>query len=225
MIRILIADDEEKLRKAIIKYAQFYGYETLEALDGQEAVAICEQQPIDLVLLDVMMPRMDGITACRQIRKFSDTPIIMLTAKNEEYDRIIGFESGADDYVDKPFSPKELMLRIEAVLKRSQKTPPLSRTQLHEKGALKLSAGGQWLEVNGQRKELALKELELMSYFFTHEGQIISREELCQAIWRMDKASASRTLDTHVKQLRKLMGPYSEYITTVYGRGYRFEVT
>lgn len=222
MACILIVDDEQKLRQAIVKYAQFQGYDTVEAANGEEAVALCKEQTFDLILLDVMMPDVDGVAACRRIRKLTDTPIIMLTAKNEEYDRIIGFESGADDYVAKPFSPKELMLRIEAVLKRSRKIT-IARQQPIVAGNIALSTSGQWLEVDGKRSSLTAKELELLAYLIARRGEVVTRKELCSEIWNADSSDASRTLDTHIKQLRKALGRYSSCILTVYGQGYRFE--
>ena len=223
MYRILIVDDEEKLRKAIVKYAQFQGYEAVEAADGEEAVELCRGQSFDLILLDVMMPKMDGIVACRQIRKICDTPIIMLTAKGEEYDRIIGFESGADDYVVKPFSPKELMLRMGAMLKRSKK-PDRTKQPPLVAGRITLSLSGHWLEVDGVRAELTTKELDLLAYLVSRPGEVIPRQELCSVVWGSADQSVSRTLDTHIKQLRKALSPCGNYITTFYGLGYRFEV-
>ena len=221
MLQILIVDDEENLRKAVAKYAKFQGYSVEEASNGEEAVQLCRSKRFDLILLDLMMPGMDGIAACRAIRKFSDTPIIMLTAKNEEYDRIIGFESGADDYVAKPFSPKELMLRINAVLKRTRRAKERAPVCI---GRMQFSAAGQWLEVDGVRSDLTSKETELLDYLMSRPGEIISREELCSAVWGGTIPGSSRTVDTHIKQLRKAMQSCSGYITTNYGRGYRFEV-
>ena len=221
MLQILIVDDEENLRKAVAKYAKVQGYSVEEASNGEEAVQLCRSKRFDLILLDLMMPGMDGIAACRAIRKFSDTPIIMLTAKNEEYDRIIGFESGADDYVAKPFSPKELMLRINAVLKRTRRAKERAPVCI---GRMQFSAAGQWLEVDGVRSDLTSKETELLDYLMSRPGEIISREELCSAVWGGTIPGSSRTVDTHIKQLRKAMQSCSGYITTIYGRGYRFEV-
>ena len=221
MLQILIVDDEENLRKAVAKYAKFHGYSVEEASNGEEAVQLCRSKRFDLILLDLMMPGMDGIAACRAIRTFSDTPIIVLTAKNEEYDRIIGFESGADDYVAKPFSPKELMLRINAVLKRTRRAKERAPVCI---GRMQFSAAGQWLEVDGVRSDLTSKETELLDYLMSRPGEIISREELCSAVWGGTIPGSSRTVDTHIKQLRKAMQSCSGYITTIYGRGYRFEV-
>lgn len=222
MYRILIADDEGKLRNIITKYLHFQGYETVEAVDGQDAVERCREQRFDLIVLDVMMPRMDGITACRRIRKLCDTPILMLTAKGEEYDRIVGFESGADDYIVKPFSPKELMLRIGAILRRSAKTEePMRNISV---GRLLFSPGGRWVEADGIRTDLTSKELEVLNYLISQTGRVIPREELCLAVWHQQAHDVGRTLDTHIKHLRKALGSCSGYITTVYGVGYRFEV-
>ncbi len=222
MHRILVADDEEKLRKVIKKYLDFQGYETVEAVDGQDAVERCREESFDLIILDVMMPRMDGITACRRIRKLCDTPILMLTAKGEEYDRIVGFESGADDYVVKPFSPKELMLRIESILRRSAKQGRANRDI--SAGRVTFSPEGRWVEADGKRTELTAKELELLGYLMGRPGRVIPRQELCMAVWGSDAQNVSRTLDTHIKCLRKALGVCSGYITTIYGVGYRFEV-
>ena len=220
MPHILVVDDEENLRTAVVKYAKFQGYEAEEAADGEEAVRLCRKTRFDLILLDLMMPGMGGVAACREIRKFSDTPIIMLTAKNEEYDRIIGFESGADDYVAKPFSPKELMLRINAVLKRTHRAKDQQPVKV---GELLISPSGQWVEAEGRRSDLTVKEMDLLEYLVARPGEVLSREELSAAVWGGAVPASSRTVDTHIKQLRRALGPCSEYITTIYGRGYRFE--
>lgn len=222
MYRVLIVDNEEKLRQAIVKYARFQSYETVEAADGLEAVELCKQQTFDLILLDVMMPRMDGVTACRQIRKLCDTPIIMLTARGDEYDRIVGFESGADDYVVKPFSPRELMLRMNALIKR---TAPAARADSRELrfDGIELSLEGHWLEIDGKRVALTSKEFDLLAYLASHPGAALSRATLYHEIWGCEEDGENRTLDTHIKQLRKALGPYSSCISTLRGVGYRFE--
>ncbi len=221
MPRVLIVDNEEKLRQAIVKYARFQGYDTAEAADGVEAVELCQAQAFDLILLDVMMPRMDGVTACRHIRKLCDTPIIMLTARGEEFDRILGFESGADDYVVKPFSPKELMLRMNVLLKRSA-PPPQEKRALTFDG-IELSLEGRWLEVDGKRVGLTSKEFDLLACLAAHPGAALSRSTLYQEVWGCGDDGENRTLDTHIKQLRKALGPYSACIATLRGVGYRFE--
>ena len=219
--KILIVDDDQNICELLRLYLAKEGYETLIAHDGEKALELFEQNKPNMVLLDVMMPKMDGWEVCRRIRAQANTPIIMLTAKNEEYDRIIGFESGADDYVAKPFSPKELMLRINAVLKRTRRAKERAPVCI---GRMQFSAAGQWLEVDGVRSDLTSKETELLDYLMSRPGEIISREELCSAVWGGTIPGSSRTVDTHIKQLRKAMQSCSGYITTIYGRGYRFEV-
>ena len=221
MPRVLIVDNEEKLRQAIVKYSRFQGYEAVEAADGAEAVALCEAQAFDLILLDVMMPQMDGVTACRRIRKLCDTPIIMLTARGEEYDRILGFEAGADDYVVKPFSPKELMLRMAVLLKRTRREDGEARVLRF--GGMTLSLEGRWLEVDGARVGLTGKEFDLLAFLASRPGAAVSRKELYEAVWGAGIENDNRTLDTHIKQLRKALGPYCGFIVTLRGMGYRFE--
>lgn len=223
MFRLLIADDEENLRQAVVKYAKFHGYDISEASDGDEAVRLCREGEFDLILLDVMMPGLDGLSACREIRKTHSTPIIMLTALGEEYDKIAGFEAGADDYVVKPFSPKELMLRIAAVLKRlgrGRKEPGVLRF-----GGLTINQEGRWLEVDGARASLTSKEFDLLIYLATRTGAVVERRTLLDELWGASTEGAGRSLDTHMKQLRKAMGNYSGYIVTLRGVGYRFEET
>lgn len=222
MYRILIVDNEEKLREAIVKYARFQGYEAVEAEDGLEAVARCRTEKFDLILLDVMMPRMDGVTACREIRKLCDTPVLMLTARSEEYDRIAGFEAGADDYVVKPFSPKELMLRMAAILKRNNRTEAEEPAPLRF-GGVTLSPSGRWLEVDGRRVPLTGREFELLCYLAARPGLAVTRQSILSDVWGGDTDSANRSLDTHIKCLRKALGPYNGYISTLRGVGYRFE--
>lgn len=223
MYRILIADDETSLRQAVVKYAKFHGYDTYEASDGAAALELCRKECFDLILLDVMMPGMDGVSACREIRRLCDTPILMLTALGEEYDKIAGFEAGADDYVVKPFSPKELMLRIAAILKRADKAPPEADDLRY--GGVAVSAQGRWLEVDGVRVGLTGREFDLLYYLASRPGVAVSRRELISELWGGAPDEAGRTLDTHIKQLRKALGPYSRYIVTLRGVGYRFEET
>lgn len=221
MYSILIVDNEENLRTAIAKYARFQGYEITEASDGVEAVELCGNQKFDLILLDVMMPRMDGVTACREIRKLCDTPILMLTARGEEHDRIAGFEAGTDDYVVKPFSPKELILRMAAILKRNGRgTKESDNISI---AGLTLSLTGRWLEVDGTRTSLTSKEFDLLAHLIANRGAVISRHSLLEELWGSDTEGTGRSLDTHVKQLRKALGPYSNFVVTLRGVGYRFE--
>ncbi|MBP1736526.1 MAG: Response regulator consisting of a CheY-like receiver domain and a winged-helix DNA-binding domain [Oscillospiraceae bacterium] len=221
MHRILIVDNEEKLRQAIVKYARFQGYETVEAADGLEAVRLCRTQRFDLILLDVMMPRMDGVTACREIRKLCNTPVLILTARGEEYDRIAGFEAGADDYVVKPFFPHELMLRMAVILKRAHRGGAESQNVCV--GGLNLSYTGRWLTVDGARVSLTGKEFDLLAYLVAHSGVVLTRQEIIESVWGSETESGTRSLDTHIKQLRRALGPYHQYIVTLRGVGYRFE--
>ncbi len=220
MYRILIVDNEENFRQAIVKYARFQGYEPVEAANGAEAVELCRTQAFDLILLDVMMPELDGISACREIRKTCDTPILMLTARGTEYDRILGFEAGSDDYVVKPFSPKELMLRMAAILKRNSRPAKDPNLAI---GGLTISISGHWLEVDDARVNLTSREFDILAYLATRAGQAVSRHELLETFWGTHTTGADRSLDTHIKQLRKALGPYSSYLVTLHGVGYRFE--
>lgn len=220
MARILIADDEEKIRALVIKYAQFEGHETREARDGLEAVAAAEREPFDLMILDVMMPGLDGFSACREIRKHCDTPILMLSARGEEYDRIHGFEAGVDDYVVKPFSPRELMLRVGAILKRNAKG---DRAEVFTLGALTVNFSARTVELSGARVPLSPREYELLFYLIRNRNIALSRERLLSEVWGYDFFGDDRTLDTHIKLLRRSLGEYSRHIVTVRGVGYRFE--
>lgn len=224
MYRLLVVDDEEKLRKAIEKYAKFQGYKVTEAANGKQAVELCGNNKYDLILMDVSMPVMDGISACRAIRRLCDTPVIMLTARGEEYDRIVGFESGADDYVAKPFSPKELMLRIAAVLKRSNPPEDEERIESLQSGGISLNLKARLAHVDGARVELTPKEFDLLSCLMRSPGEVLSRHVILNEIWGGDRTEGGdRTLDTHIKQVRKALGHYSGQIVTVRGMGYRFD--
>ena len=229
MYRILIVDDEARIRSIIKKYAEFEGHSVAEAGDGMEAVRLCRKESFDVIIMDIMMPELDGFSACREIRKVSDTPIIMLSARGEEYDKINGFELGIDDYVVKPFSPKELMLRIEAIMKRvsrrgsddAKKTPNVV-IEL-DGGGLKVDLTARLVYVHGQRIEMSPKEYELFFYMLENRNVALSREKLISEVWGYDFYGDARTLDTHVKLLRKSLGEYSRYIVTLRGVGYRFE--
>ena len=227
MFKILVVDDEDMIRKLIRKYAEFEGYEVTEAVDGMDAVIKLRNGSYDLVVMDIMMPELDGFSACREIRKFSSVPIIMLSARGEEYDKINGFEIGIDDYVVKPFSPKELMLRINAIIKRSAKQP----IEPEQKNVVMTFAGGglvadltaRIVYVDGQRVDMSPKEYDLFFYLIRNKNIALSRDKLLQDVWGYDFFGDDRTLDTHIKILRKSLGPYSDFIVTVRGIGYRFE--
>ncbi len=227
MYHILVADDEMRIRSVIRKYAEFEGHIVTEAGDGMEAVLLCRREKFDIIILDIMMPELDGFSACKEIRKISDTPIIMLSARGEEYDKINGFEAGADDYVVKPFSPRELMLRVEAVLKRSKrtKTAAPSENEIVEfaDGALRVDLTARIVYIDGKRVEMSPKEYDLFFYLIRNRNIALSREKLISEVWGYDFYGDARTLDTHVKLLRKSLGRFSDYIVTLRGVGYRFE--
>lgn len=226
MYQILVVDDEAKIRMMIRKYAEFEGFSVTEAEDGMQAVSICRQDPrrFDLIVMDVMMPELDGFSAVREIRKVSQTPVLMLSARGEEYDRIHGFELGVDDYVVKPFSPKELMMRIQAIIKRARPADnDDGRTVLTFDG-LKIDITGRMVEVDGQRIDLTPKEYDLLFYMAQNRNIALTREQLITNVWGYDFYGDDRTLDTHIKLLRKSLGPYSRLIVTLRGVGYRFEV-
>lgn len=230
MFHILVVDDESRIRSIIRKYAEFDGHTVTEAGDGMEAVLLCRKNNYDLIIMDIMMPELDGFSACREIRKISQTPIIMLSARGEEYDRINGFEVGIDDYVIKPFSPKELMLRVEAIMKRVKTTPAQSNAQAKPNLIIELDNGGLRADVtarlvfiDGERVDMSPKEYDLFFYLLANRNIALSREKLLCEVWGYDFFGDARTLDTHIKLLRKSLGKYSNYIVTLRGVGYRFE--
>lgn len=219
MYTLLVVDDEDKIRDIIAKYARFEGYTVEEAADGMTAVEKCREKDFDLVILDVMMPDLDGFSVCREIRKTSSVPVIMLSARGEEYDRIHGFEVGIDDYVVKPFSPKELMLRVAAVLKR---TTNISDNVFAYEG-LKVDFAARIVTIDGERSDLTPKEYDLLFYLIKNKGIALTREKLISNVWGYDFFGDDRTLDTHIKLLRKNLGKYASLIVTLRGVGYRFE--
>ncbi len=220
-MKLLIVDDEKRIRALIAKYASFEGYETDEAEDGMQAVAMCREYRYDLIIMDVMMPELDGFSAVREIRKSNDTPVIMLSARGEEYDRIHGFELGIDDYVVKPFSPKELMMRVGAVLKRSRNEKAPEETVAID--GLTVNFTARRVTVDGQELDLSPKEYDLLFYMVRNRGIALSREKLISDVWGYDFFGDDRTLDTHIKLLRRQLGRYADRITTLRGVGYRFE--
>ena len=222
MYHLLVVDDEEKIRGLIRKYAEFEGHRVTEAADGMEAVRLCRENTYDIIILDIMMPELDGYSACREIRKTCDTPVIMLSARGEEYDRIHGFELGVDDYVVKPFSPRELMMRVNAVINRTHAVPKQDR-EIFEREGLKIDFTGRIVYIDGKRISLSPKEYELLFYLVRNRNIALSREKLITEVWGYDFYGDDRTLDTHIKLLRKSLGPYSKFIVTLRGMGYRFE--
>ena len=221
MYHILIADDEVMIRKLVRKYAEFEGHEVTEASNGMEAVLLCRDKRFDIVVLDIMMPELDGFSACREIRRSSSVPIIMLSARGEEYDRINGFEMGADDYVVKPFSPKELMLRIDAVLRRSYRDE--AKNEVFELDGLRVDFTARTVHIDGAAVDLSPKEYDLLFYLIRNKNVALTREKLITEVWGYDYYGDDRTLDTHVKLLRKSLGDYASHVVTVRGVGYRFE--
>ncbi len=221
MYKLLIVDDEENIRKLIHKYAQYDGHEVVEAENGMQAVDLVRRTDFDLIIMDVMMPELDGFSAAAEIRKMKDTPIIMLSARGEEYDRIHGFMTGIDDYVVKPFSPKELMLRIQAILTR--RVRHVERTDIFEAEGLTIDFTGRIVTIDGERANLSPKEYELLFYMVRNRNIALYREKLLSEVWGYDFFGDDRTLDTHIKLLRKSLGVYSKFIVTLRGVGYRFE--
>lgn len=222
MVRLLIVDDEEKIRTLIRKYAEHEGYEVDEACNGLEAVKMCQATNYDLVVMDIMMPELDGFSALKEIKeKDPNIPCIMLSALNEEYDRIHGFDLGVDDYVVKPFSAKELMMRIKAILKRVNQVSDSEETFVLD--GLKIDYKARIVTIDGERVNLSPKEYDLLVYFVKNAGIALTREQILSKVWGYDFFGDDRTLDTHIKLLRKNLQDYSRYITTLRGVGYRFE--
>ncbi|MDO4870442.1 MAG: response regulator transcription factor [Bacillota bacterium] len=222
MAKILVADDEQKIREVIREYAVFNGHEITEAADGMSAVGLCKLNDYDLIIMDVMMPKLDGFSACKEIRKTSNTPIIMLSARSEEYDKLFGFELGIDDYVVKPFSPKELMARINAVLSRKG-APEKPEQQVMTFDGLEINIPARTVTVDGEKVDLTPKEYELLFYLVENKNIALSRDKLLSDIWGYDFFGDDRTIDTHIKNLRNSLGKYRDYIVTLRGVGYKFE--
>ena len=224
MYRILVVDDEAKIRLLIRKYAEFEGHAVTEAENGMEAVNLCRQDPdkFDIIIMDVMMPELDGSSAVAEIRKIASPAVIMLSARGEEYDKIHGFELGVDDYVVKPFSPKELMMRVNAVMNRVNRTGGQRREIFRAEG-LEVDFTARTVKVDGARVDLSPKEYDLLFYLVNNRGIALTREMLITNVWGYDFYGDDRTLDTHIKLLRRSLGPYSKFIVTLRGVGYRFE--
>ncbi len=223
MYKILIVDDEEHIRSLIKKYAYFEGHSVYEAENGLRAIDMCRNNVYDIIIMDIMMPELDGFSACREIRKFSNTPILILSARGEEYDRINGFEVGVDDFVIKPFSPKELMLRINAIMKRAKPNVQTQQNEVLSINGFTADLTARLVYVDGERLNLSPKEYDLLFYMIRNKNIALSREKLICDVWGYDFYGDDRTLDTHIKLLRKELGQYAELIVTVRGVGYRFE--
>ena len=222
MYKLLVVDDEPKIREVIREYAEFNGYEVTEAADGMSAVGLCKLNTYDLVILDIMMPKLDGFSACKEIKKIQDVPIIMLSARGEEYEKLFGFELGIDDYIVKPFSPKELMARVNAVLTRRNAATQTKSDVLKFDG-LEINIAARTVTVDGKRVELTPKEYELLFYLIENKNIALSRDKLLSDIWGYDFFGDDRTIDTHIKNLRNNLGPYRDFIVTLRGVGYKFE--
>jgi len=222
ILKILVVDDESRLRKLVRDFLSRKGFEVVEAENGEQAVDLFyDMKDIALIILDVMMPKMDGWEVCREIRKISQVPIIMLTAKSDEKDELLGFELGVDEYISKPFSPKILVARVEAILRRSNALGP---DDIIETGGIRLNKAAHEVTIDGEPIELSFKEFELLSYFVANQGVALSRERILNNVWNYDYFGDARTIDTHVKKLRSKMNGKGDYIKTIWGMGYKFEV-
>lgn len=221
-IKILVVDDESRMRKLVRDFLVKKDYIVLEAGDGEEAVDVfLENKEIALIILDVMMPKMDGWQVCKEIRALSDVPIIMLTAKSDERDELLGFELGVDEYISKPFSPKILTARVEAILRRTNGS---MSEEVLKAGNIEMDISAHTVKVNGKNVELSYKEFELLNYFVVNQGVALSREKILNNVWNYDYFGDARTIDTHVKKLRSKLGDCGDYIKTIWGMGYKFNV-
>lgn len=227
MAKILICDDEAGLRAVLKRYATFEGHDVIESGDGKEAIELCRNNAFDIIIMDIMMPDIDGFSAVREIRKFSDTPIIMLSARGEEYDKVLGFELGIDDYVVKPFSSKEMMLRVGAILRRTGKPKSADSDEeghdIFVKEGLKADMTAYKVFIDGVEADMAPKEYDLLFFLIKNKNIAVPRERIMAEVWGYDYCGDDRTLDTHMKLLRKSLGPYAHYIKTLRGLGYRFD--
>lgn len=222
MKKLLVVDDEDKIREVIKEYAEFSGYEVTEAADGMSAIGLCKLNDYDLIIMDVMMPKLDGFSSVKEIKKIKDIPVIMLSARGEEYDKLFGFELGIDDYVVKPFSPKELMARVNAVLQRKSGSENNS-AQVMKFDGLEVNFAARTITVDGERINLTPKEYDLLFYLIQNKNIALSRDKLLSDIWGYDFFGDDRTIDTHIKNLRNNLGPYRNFIVTLRGVGYKFE--
>lgn len=222
-MKILIVDDEEMIRGVLREYIEFEGNQADEAADGMESVKMCRENDYDLILMDVMMPKLDGFSAVKEIRKEKDVPVIMLSARGEEYDKLFAFEIGVDDYVTKPFSPKEVMARINAVTKRKAAKQKQDESRVIRFEGLEIDMAGRNVYVDGEKAVLTPKEYELLFYFVRNQGLALTREKLLYDVWGFDFYGDDRTVDTHVKMLRGNLKQYRKFIVTLRGLGYKFE--
>lgn len=224
MAKLLIVDDEQDIHQMIRRYAEREGHETIEASDGLEAVALCRENDFDIVIMDIMMPEMDGFTACKEIRKTKDIPMLMLSARGAEYDKLFGFEVGVDDYVVKPFSPKELMARVNVIINRHKAQSGKTAKEQIELGGLRIDKPGRNVFVDGAKTELTTKEYELLVYLAENNGIVVTRDQILTAVWGYDYYGDDRTVDWQIKLLRSKLGDYRNCIVTIRGVGYKFEM-
>lgn len=226
MYRILVVDDEENIREVIKEYAEFEGHQVSEACDGMQAIEMVKNNDYDIIIMDVMMPRLDGYSACKEIRKIKQIPVLMLSARGEEYDKLFGFEIGIDDYVVKPFSPKEVMARVNAIVKRNQgakQAPAAPAPEIVKFGGLEINFTSRDVYIDGVKANLTPKEYDLLFYLVRNKNIALTRNKLLEEVWGYDFFGDDRTIDTHIKMLRNNLGPYRNYIVTLRGMGYKFE--
>lgn len=225
MYKILVVDDEENIREVIREYAEFEGHEVDEACDGMQAVERAREKDYDIIIMDIMMPRLDGYLACKEIRKFKQTPVLMLSARGEEYDKLFGFELGIDDYVVKPFSPKEVMARVNAIVKRnaSPAGTPAVQADIEKFEGLEINFVSRDVLIDGEKANLTPKEYDLLFYLVRNKNIALTRNKLLEEVWGYDFFGDDRTIDTHIKMLRNNLGPYRKFIVTLRGLGYKFE--
>lgn len=225
MYKILVVDDEENIREVIREYAEFEGHEVDEACDGMEAVEKAKEKDYDIIIMDIMMPRLDGYLACKEIRKFKQTPVLMLSARGEEYDKLFGFELGIDDYVVKPFSPKEVMARVNAIVKRNTASaaPAAASSDVEKFEGLEINFVSRDVFIDGEKANLTPKEYDLLFYLVRNKNIALTRNKLLEEVWGYDFFGDDRTIDTHIKMLRNNLGPYRKFIVTLRGLGYKFE--
>ena len=226
MYRILVVDDEENIREVIKEYAEFEGHQVSEACDGMQAIEMVKNNDYDIIIMDVMMPRLDGYSACKEIRKIKQIPVLMLSARGEEYDKLFGFEIGIDDYVVKPFSPKEVMARVNAIVKRNQgakQAPAAPAPETVKFGGLEINFTSRDVYIDGVKANLTPKEYDLLFYLVRNKNIALTRNKLLEEVWGYDFFGDDRTIDTHIKMLRNNLGPYRNYIVKLRGMGYKFE--
>lgn len=223
MYKILVVDDEDNIREVLKEYAEFEGHEVDEACDGMQAIEMAKNKDYDIIIMDVMMPRLDGYSACKEIRKVKQTPMLMLSARGEEYDKLFGFELGIDDYVVKPFSPKEVMARVNAIVKRNTAASASTLSEVEKFEGLEINFTSRDVFIDGEKANLTPKEYDLLFYLVRNKNIALTRNKLLEEVWGYDFFGDDRTIDTHIKMLRNNLGPYRKYIVTLRGLGYKFE--